>query len=184
MQLTFLRHATLPLANQGRYNGWRDIPIDPKLFDWAKVTHLKEEKFDFIYSSDLIRCTKTIELIFDGRLKSYSTELLREVKFRAEIEGKNFDEIARLNSFNAEYLEDEKSWHRYICEESQFAFNKRLKAFLVTLPPNKNILVCSHAGAIREMLKILNQSTVTLDYLDNITVGSISSNNKELLHVL
>ena len=179
MQLTFLRHATLPLANQGRYNGWRDIPIDPSLFEWDKVTELRDKEFDLLYTSDLIRCRETIALIFEGKLKPCSTRLLREVKFKEEIEGKNFEELEQLSGFKSEYLQDELCWYNYICEESQTLFHKRLKAFLATLPPNKNILVCSHAGAIREMLKILNQPTVTLNYLEYITVGSISLKTKE-----
>jgi len=166
MALTFLRHAALPIEHQGRYNGWRDIPLDKRLFDLKKVEELKKRTFDTIYSSDLTRCLETVELLFDGRLKPYPTTALREVKFNEEIEGKSFEEIEKLASFRPSYLESNSSWHHYICAESENKFNTRLKAFLDTLPNDKNILICSHAGAITAMLTILNRPYIKLDYLE------------------
>ena len=168
--ITLLRHAPLPRAYHGRYNGWSDIPIDPLLFDHQKVKALKEEHFDLIYSSDLIRCTQTIKLLFDGRLKPYPTGALREVKFREEIEGKSFEEIEQLASFNPAYLHDETSWHGYICEESQDAFYQRLRDFLGSLPEDKNILICSHGGAIKAMLYLLGEPAVSLGYLESVSI--------------
>ena len=169
MSVTFLRHAVLSEKNQNRYNGWRNLPIDERLFDHSKVKALKEESFDLIYSSDLIRCTRTLELLFDNNYPTkqlYTTKALREVKFKDEIEGKNFEEIAKLSSFKSAYLKNKSSWHNYICQEKEEAFHSRLETFLKMLPKQKNILICSHAGAIQEMLKILKQPLPKLNYLD------------------
>ncbi len=180
MSLTFLRHAPLSLVHQGRYNGWSDIPIDSTLLEWEKIRELRSMgEFDLVYSSDLLRCRETVDLIFDSKLKPHVTEALREVCFCAEIEGKSFDEIEKLESFKIEYLEDEERWHNYICEESQLLFRTRLKKFLATLPLNKNILICSHAGAIKEMLLLLGQPAVRINYLDWIRVDSILLDTKE-----
>lgn len=166
MPITLLRHAPLPLKNQGRYNGWSNIPIEEKLFEHSKVKSLKKEKFDLIYASDLIRCQQTIKLIFKGQ-NIIVTKALREVQFKEEIEGKSFEEVAELSSFQPHYLENETKWHNYICQESQLTFTKRLKTFLEHLPNDKNILICSHAGAIREILTLLKKSPKTLNYLES-----------------
>jgi broad specificity phosphatase PhoE len=170
MQLTLLRHAPLPLCHQKRYNGWSDIPIDPNLFDHQKVAHLKKQQFDLIYSSDLKRCIQTLSLIFEEQ-EIATTMALREVKFKEEIEGKSFEEIKKLATFRPHYLESEILWHHYICEESQEAFHQRLNEFLQQLPKKKKILICSHAGAIRAIMHLLEASTATnIEYLDSTTI--------------
>jgi len=166
MPLTLLRHAALYEEHQHRYNGWRDLPIDPQRFVPAKVKALQSQHFDVIYSSDLKRCTQTIELLFGGKITPITTPLLREVQFKAEIEGKSFAQIQQLPSFKLSLLDSPSRWHHYLCEESPRRFHRRLKAFLATIPPKQNILVCSHGGAIRAMLHILKQPSQELDYLE------------------
>ena len=85
MAITLLRHASLAKEHQGRYNGWTDLPIDKTLFNAKKVALLSKQKFDEVYASDLIRCTQTLEMM--GIEEYISDERLREVRFKAEIEG-------------------------------------------------------------------------------------------------
>lgn len=199
--ITFLRHGVLPKKHQNRYNGWSDIPIDITLCDFEKIAPinyptprdggieearleevqlnplvgLKDEKFDLIFSSDLIRCTQTLdELQF-----SYKTDCrLREVKFNTEIEGKSFEEIANLATFKQSYLDSNELWHDYIAAESKREFHNRLKEFLNSLPNNKNILICSHAGAIKEMLNILKNPINEIQYLEFIKIDDKIYKNK------
>ena len=164
MAVTLLRHAAVSKELQGSYLGWSDVDIDERLFDGSRISTLKETDFDLIISSDLIRCKQTLEKL----KKPFTTDpRLREVKFKATIEGKKFSEIEKLQSYDPLFLESELSWHHYICEEPQVDFHQRIKDFLTTLPKDKEILLCSHAGSIKVMMGILGQEVKTLQYLEH-----------------
>jgi broad specificity phosphatase PhoE len=169
MSITFLRHGPLSVKYQNRYNGHRNIPIDKILFDISKTKVLQNKVFDLVISSDLDRCTQTLKKIN----QSFTIDKrLREVKFKREIEGKSFEEVEELESFNIKYLENETTWHNYICDETQQVFKSRLQDFLAALPSNKKILICSHAGAIKEMLNILEHPIQEINYLEYIEVDN------------
>ena len=168
MAIVFLRHAALAKSEQKKYHGWSNICIDEELFDSTKVEKLKSMKFDLIISSDLLRCRQTL----DKMSLSYKVdERLREICFKKEIEGKSFEEVEALESYSSEYLLCESTWHNYICTESKDEFKSRLEEFLSELPKN-NILICSHKGAILEMLNILGYKIKNIDYLEQIGVNS------------
>jgi alpha-ribazole phosphatase/probable phosphoglycerate mutase len=167
VSIIFLRHASLAKDEQKRYYGWSNIEIDEELFDESKIASLKEIEFDFVFSSDLKRCTKTVEKM---KLPYVKDRRLREVCFNEDIEGKLFDEIETLSSYSSDYLKSESVWHDYICKESRQEFTSRLKEFLSSLPIDRTILICSHAGAIKEMLKLLGKTVENINYLEYIEV--------------
>jgi len=168
MALTLLRHAPLHPKYQGRYNGWTDIEIEPSLFDTKAIEILTRQKFDLVYSSDLQRCTQT--LAYMGMENFQTDQRLREVRFKAHIEGKNFEEVTQLPSYNESLLEDQNSWHRYICAESRRSFERRIISFLSTLPDDKEILICSHAGTLQKIVYFLGLAKAKIDYLEFIRI--------------
>ena len=171
MALTLLRHAPLGKKHAHRYNGWRDIDIDPTLFDAQKVALLTKQKFDLIYSSDMVRCQQTLEMM---DMDDYITdERLREVRFKAEIEGLNFNEIEKLPSYKSSYIEERATWHEYICDEDQEAFEARIKNFLEDLPTNKEILICSHGGTLQKMMALLGYAKNSIAYLEHIRIDNV-----------
>ena len=166
MALVLLRHAPLALEHQKRYNGWSDLPIDRELFNHTLIEPLKERAFDEIYSSDLRRCRETLKLLFETQKEINLKKALREVEFREEIEGKSFEEIEKLSSFNPNHLKSSQSWHNYIAKESPEAFNQRVKEFILSLPKDREILICSHGGTLKEILKIIGERERLLNYLE------------------
>ncbi len=171
MALTLLRHGALHKEHQGRYNGWSDIAIDPRLFDEKEVAVLERIDFDFVYSSDLSRCTQTLEYM--GLDHYFTDSRLREVCFRNEIEGKNFDEVTQLPSYKAHYLEDKTSWHQYLCQEHPIVFETRIKSFLSDLPRDKEILICSHGGTLQKMMAMLGYAKQKIEYLEWIRIDNV-----------
>ena len=163
MSITLLRHAAVANELQGCYLGWSDVSIDEQLFDESKVAIFKEISFDVIISSDLLRCRQTVEKLG----KRFRTDRrLREVKFKPHIEGKRFAEVEKLESYDTKYLASESTWHTYICEEPKVTFRKRIEDFLTTLPKDKEVLICSHAGTIKEIMAILGKEIEILQYLE------------------
>lgn len=171
MALTLLRHAALEKKYAHRYNGWTDISIDPSLFNEKGVAILKQIDFDFIYSSDLGRCTQTLDMM---NIEDYFTDTrLREVRFRDEIEGLNFNEIEKLPSYRSLYTEERDRWHRYICEEHPALFEARVKNFLADLPRDKEILICSHSSTLEKMMVLLGYAKQKINYLEWIRVDNV-----------
>lgn len=170
--ITLLRHAPLPVEKQGRFIGHSNFDIDLNLTDVNKYISLKNRAYDEIYSSDLLRCTHTLDLI---EIKYLIDSRLREVKFKEEFEGKNFSEVEKLESFNIKYLDNVETWHKFICKESYEDFESRIKSFLSNLPKNKDILICSHGGTIKMIYSLLknenyNDSTLKVQYIKPIDV--------------
>jgi broad specificity phosphatase PhoE len=178
MALTLVRHAALAKEHQGRYNGWTDLDIDPELFDEGKVELLRRQKFDIVYSSDLVRCQQTLEIL--GIEEYITDERLREVRFKDEVEGLNFQEVEKLSSFKVKYTDKKKDWHNYICDESNKVFKTRVKSFLDALDPSKEILICSHAGTIQRMMKTLGYSKGKVEYLESIRIDNAPYYNKTM----
>jgi alpha-ribazole phosphatase/probable phosphoglycerate mutase len=166
VELILLRHAAPPASLHRRYLGHTDIGIDPDLFDAAKISPLLGIPYDRVYSSDLSRCTRTLEKM---EITDFVTDpRLREVRFRKEIEGKTFEEIEATEEFDPRFLESMERWHGFVCEEPLAAFRERIRNFLDTLPQNGELLVCAHAGTIREILSQLSPGCepITPGYLE------------------
>jgi broad specificity phosphatase PhoE len=142
-KLTLLRHAPVVTEYEGCYNGWIDIDIKDE-----KLSLKLDNDFDAIYSSDLKRCRKTLDAL--GYREYKVDKNLREIKFKDEVEGKNFDALNPPPSA----LKDMKSWYEYVCDESVESFRKRVDTFLSKLE-GENILICSHGGTIRIILSII-----------------------------
>lgn len=170
--ITLLRHAPLPLEYQKKYIGHSDIRIDDLLTDISKLEVLKKREYDLVFSSDLKRCTQTLDLIDINYVKDTR---LREVKFKKEFEQKSFKDIEKFDNFDSSYLTSTKTWHEFICEESFNEYKNRVEEFIKDLPSKKNILICSHAGTIRMLNAIITNndyenSYLKVEYLDRIEI--------------
>ena len=170
MALILLRHAPPPREYHRCYLGHNDVAIDAALFDETKIAPLLDERFDRIYSSDLLRCTQTLDAI---GLHDYTADpRLREVRFKPPYEGKTFAQIERMEGYDPAALSSEEAWHRFVCDESSEAFRRRIGSFLAELDPELNVLVCTHGGTIKTILSLLDQPELhrAPDYLDYVRV--------------
>ena len=169
MTLYLLRHAPVVKEYEGCYNGWIDIDIQK---DIMIPEGLKENYFDAIYSSDLQRCTKTLDILgFEG----YTTDTrLREIRFKKSYEGKPFKAINPPKHA----LKNMKSWYDFICDETITSFQGRIQSMLDAVE-GENILICSHGGTIRMILSLLEEKDfytlfdIKIDYLDLLQLDSL-----------
>jgi alpha-ribazole phosphatase/probable phosphoglycerate mutase len=171
MELTLLRHASPYGEYHGCYNGHTDIPIDTALFEHDKIQSLLNCPFDRIYSSDLQRCTATLEMM---GITAFTTDSrLREVRFKPSIEGKTFAQIEASIDFDPHALDSKEAWHQYICDESLPIFRVRIQNFLNEFSEDESVLICTHGGTIAMFLSVLNPeiSYPPLDYLGHITLS-------------
>lgn len=168
--LTLIRHAPLAIRYQKRFIGHLNIEIEPSLVDLSKFDEIKKRNYKYIYSSDLKRCTQTLDLI---DYKYLEDSRLREVKFKDEFEGKSFNEIEKMDSYDIKYLSSTKEWYEYICDEPFESFKNRIHSFLEEIPKDGDILICSHAGTIKMIYSILEEnkyedSLFKINYLESV----------------
>lgn len=156
-RILFIRHAETELA--GRYCGHSD----PDLSDRGRaqltrlVRDLSGETFDHVYSSDLLRATRTAEAITGARdLRPLLRPALREIHF-GEWEGMSWEEIERLDP---DYAREWVSAYPRLpapSGETFQAFEQRvLDEVNALIRHNRGpMVVVTHAGVLRVVLRHL-----------------------------
>lgn len=151
MKVTLLRHAEVETNYHHKYNGHIDIALSEygklQALDVAQI--LKDEDFDAIYCSDLLRARQTLEA-FETTLTPVFTKELRE-KSWGRHEGKSFQEIesSGIKYQNFEqwiHALDGENIHNYQANAVKYFQNTILKRDAT------NILVLTHGGFIRSLL--------------------------------
>ena len=146
-------HGDSPLTEAGK-NQARDLTVT-----FAPI------KFDYVFSSDLLRAKHTAELLtIEKELAVKTTELLRERSFgkyegksREQFEAENRELIAKFTSLS----EAEKHTFKYAPDmSSDEEVVTRLLTFLretAVAYPDKTILAVTHGGVFRVLLKHLGK---------------------------
>ncbi len=116
---------------------------------------LKDIKFDYVFSSDLLRAKRTAEIIaLEHKLEIQTTKLLRERKF-GSLEGKSNSELQWEKRFDNLTNEQKYTYKHSPDIESDEEIVNRFLTFLREIAigyPSKIILVVTHGGIIRTSL--------------------------------
>jgi len=160
MIITLVRHAEVIEEYQGKYNGHIDIPLSKKgREDSIKLAReLKDEKFDKIYCSDLLRARETLGA-FNFDTEPIYSEKLRE-KSWGKHEGKSFEEI---QSSGIDY-KDFQQWITALDGEDINLYKQRIEKYFfdyILKQEDTNILIVTHAGVIKTLISMIQQ--ISLD---------------------
>jgi len=156
MKIYFVRHGQTQKNKERRATGWADDPLNEEGIKEAYKT--KEEvpnDFTHIYSSDLVRCRQTAEII-NKKLNILTTYdiRLRERNF-GSLQGKTIEEIGSElweKDHNQEY-----NYQSY-GGESVKDVKERLFDFIFDIKKKQNgkkVLIVTHAGIIRLLHHLL-----------------------------
>lgn len=150
-RIGLVRHGSTPWNKEGRAQGSADIPLDEKGRAGAEKlgARLAEEDWDFIYASPLLRAKQTAEIIGEkiGGKPIQLDPRLREAG-GGQIEGTT--EAERIAKWGDNWRELDLGL------EQADSVVKRVLPFLkevTTQYPNKKILIVSHGGVIKHLLK-------------------------------
>jgi broad specificity phosphatase PhoE len=167
MELICVRHGRTAWNAARRFQGQTDIPLDDEGLAQAQAlaAHLRGERFDFAFASDLNRARTTAETILGER--AVTLELLpefREMHFGLW-EGLTWDEIiVRWPQLN---IASEKVPMHYTAEggESWDALCARvdvaLRAATARMGTNDRALIVSHAGVMHGIVRSLTNAPST-----------------------
>lgn len=163
MKLYVTRHGQTQWNTERRMQGHKDSPLTQNGIDNASLLgkHLKDVRFDCVYSSPLRRAMHTAELIVGDRpLEIIPTPELKEMSFGIW-EGQYSEELYQI--YPEQY---DNFWNHPECYEpieggeSFEQFKNRVNGWLneITLDkPGENILVVTHTCVIKELYSIINK---------------------------
>ena len=162
MELICVRHGRTAWNAERRFQGQTDIPLDDEGLAQAQAlaAHLRPERFDRAYSSDLSRARTTAEAIYVGRDGAVEvTPELREMHF-GQWEGLTWDEIvARWPELD---VMNEKVPMHYTAEggESWDELGARIEIVLrritAAMAPDDRTLIVCHAGVLHGIVRVLS----------------------------
>ncbi|MGJ7909782.1 histidine phosphatase family protein [Neobacillus sp. LXY-1] len=147
--ITLFRHGITEANVRRAYLGWTDSPLCP---GEPVLMNLKEH--DIYFSSDLPRCTATLNLVFP-QAHPYLLSELREMNF-GDWEGKTYEE-----------LKDEPRYEQWLTDPSRYSppngesyqqFSERVQAGwrklvqMVLTQTFERCAVMTHGGVIRYLL--------------------------------
>lgn len=178
-KLILVRHATTKDNINGNLSGH----IDSDLSDLGNTQILKLNKFlekeniDCIYTTTSTRTKNTIKDIAKSKnLNIVESDKLKEINF-GDFEGMNFEYIK--NSFPEEFekiIQNEFEYKYPNGESLVDSYNRVCKELNYILESNKEktILICAHAGTIRNIISYLIGNTHEYHWNFKIDNASIS----------
>ena len=144
---------------------------------------LQLEKIDKIYTTTSSRTKYTVEEIAQERnMEIIEKDTLKEISF-GDFEGLDFNEIKDRYPDEFQKMIDEGYNYRYPNGESLVdSYNRVVKEIkdIVNNNDNKNILICSHGGTIRNILTYLISNSYNYHWnfrIDNCSVTTLEIDN-------
>ncbi|WP_338778486.1 histidine phosphatase family protein [Metabacillus sp. FJAT-52054] len=167
-KLGIVRHGLTEWNMEGRAQGSSDIPLHEQGIKEAEMLaeRLKEEDWDLLYSSPLLRAKQTADFISKklGGLEVVTDERIRETG-GGEIEGTT--EAERVEKWGTGWRELD------LGREQSGQVTKRGVEFVEELlekHPGKNILMVTHGSFIRHLLKELTPMNEESEPLKNTSI--------------
>jgi broad specificity phosphatase PhoE len=159
--LTLIRHGETDWNRAHRWQGMTDIPLNKvgEAQAHAAAVHLGQAKLEVIVTSPLLRAHRTAQIISQAlSLPLHSDERLKEIH-AGEVEGLTMQEIqARYPQLHAELASDIYKNVQFPGGESRYQVGQRMAASLNDIArtyPGQHILVATHGGSIRMVLRQL-----------------------------
>ena len=151
-----LRHGETEYGRVRRYLGHTDCKLSQKGINDAKhlayIFEKSEEVINSIFSSDLIRCRRTVDIAFPDRKVNF-LEGLREINM-GDLDGLTFEEVQ--NKYPELFKKRGENIAEFIPpngESFRACQHRAIKIFDNIINTTQgNVVICSHAGFIRALL--------------------------------
>jgi len=141
-ELWLVRHGETPASRGRTLAGWADVPLTPHGETQAAALRpvLEGERFDGVWSSDLLRAVTTAHLAWgeprqDARLREIHFGALEGVAYET-MDRRWLEELMRFEGFRAPE------------GESLAQLHQRVLSFVDELPPGRHLLF-THGGVVR-----------------------------------
>lgn len=172
MNLGLIRHGSTAWNKEGRAQGSSDIPLDEEGLRGARLLaeRLRNEEWDVIYSSDLMRAKQTAEIIAE----KLQVQLIFDPKLRETgggmIEGTT--ELERISKWGENWRELDLGIETI---ESVKARTQAFKKEKLDRGAHHNILIVSHGALLNNLLAELTPQSLFQQSLKNTSLTIFSS---------
>lgn len=185
-KLILVRHVVTDDNEHAKLSGH----IDSKVSEQGKkqieklTDYLKNEKIDKIYTTTSSRTKETVKYLAEiNKIDIQESEALKEISF-GDFEGKDFKEIQKNYPDEFNKMISQGYEYKYPNGESLIEcyerVSKEIKLILEYNGKDSTILVCSHAGTIRNILTCLISDTFEYHWnfkIDNASVSIVEVDN-------
>ncbi len=157
VRLLLIRHGATAWTAEGRFQGQTDVPLSPhgQRQVAALAQRLTTEKFDLLYTSDLLRAWETAQAIAALQACVVQPEpRLREIAF-GDWEGLTYAEIPQRDASALAAWEGDPCYHAAPGGETLSQMLIRVRAAydsLVAIPQDMTVGVVAHGGALQLLL--------------------------------
>ena len=182
MVLIVLRHGESEWNSLNKFTGWENPNLSQKGIEEAKIVGqlLYNYKFNFVYTSDLVRTVQTARLVMQSnQYNNYNEYNLKELKERnyGNLTGKNKSELEKEYGSNQIRL-----WRRgwvdkppggenlkEVSERVGLIFENHINEIL-KLNSDSNILIVAHGNSLRALFVHLGLKTE--ETIQNFEIGT------------
>lgn len=182
MELILIRHGQTVNNNAGKHQGWYPVELSELGRQQADHAHviLKNQDFDRIIVSDLLRTKQTAEIIFRDRMdKIEYSSAIREID-TSVLYGHTYDET--IAKYGEVYIDARKRLdYSFFGGESDITFNARIGEFLNEFEQpgvEQKVAVVTHGGVISAILAYILHTDIEhvseKFSIDNCGVSSIN----------
>lgn len=151
MKIDFVRHGESENNGKGLIAGHLDAPLTDKGREQAEaIAKNLPHGYSLIYSSDLIRCKQTAEIIN----KNFNVPIVYDARLRerhfGSLEGKSWADISEGEVIKWKDIKEQKYDYRQYGGESVEDVEKRVLSFIDDIKAKKEqVLVVTSAGIVR-----------------------------------
>jgi alpha-ribazole phosphatase len=155
MAVTLLRHGLTKENKEKKYVGWTDVPLSLKGKKMLNA-HVSYPKADLFITSDLMRCTETLSILYRTESDYILNAAFREMHF-GDWELKTYEQL-KENARYIKWLSDHQLYSPPNGESYEEFTNRIIKgwheAVQMMLENNKRrAVIMTHGGVIRLLLE-------------------------------
>ncbi|MFF2094405.1 histidine phosphatase family protein [Paenibacillus sp. NPDC058174] len=174
-RIGWIRHGSTAWNKEGRAQGQSDIPLDEEGVQQAErlAERLSGEKWDVIYSSDLMRARATAEAVA-RRLQLGEVRLDERLREANGGQTEGTTEAERIEKWGANWreLELERETRESLLERATAVLDE-----IAERHPGQNVLVVSHGALIGRSMEAWIPEAYTGESLVNTSITTICRND-------
>lgn len=177
--LVLIRHGKSEWNEKGLWTGWRDIPLAQAGYDEAKQTGetLKNIKFDYAYTSALIRAQQTLDEILKvtNQTPVVAKDKALNERDYGDYTGKNKWDLQKELGMD-EFQKIRRSWDYPPPngESLKMVYARTVPYFETEILPKikegKNIIIAAHGNSLRALVKHLEN--ISDNDIANLEIGT------------
>ncbi len=190
MHLYLIRHAETNWNKEGRIQGDKDIPLNEKGLQQARLAadKLKDVSFDAIYSSDLLRAMETAQFLqFSNKCEIIPDRRLRERNY-GTWKGLTWDEVRSLHYKEYISVKQDSINGRPQMGESMQNLAYRVYEFFneLTSQAFQNVAIVSHNSPLMLLVAKVKGISLTnirdIEYFYNTEIVILNSPDSQISH--